>query len=348
MRTSEGHLHVVILFLIFVFSLLAFISYTRINQADTELNPIVIKTKEVAKEPFSFTAAGDFDDNDQASATLTAIGNQKSNFTLALGDLGYVGNGNEAKWCDFVHERVGTDHPFQIVAGNHDDGGKDGDITEYAKCLPNKLPDVSGEYGLEYFFDYNNLARFIMISPDIDTYGFSYKNGSEHMNWLVDKINGARAKKLDWVVVGMHKNCITPGEKTCEIGDELLNKLVDMKVDIILQGHEHSYFRSKQLALNEDTCPAIIINSFNESCITGSGDSLPKGEGSIIVISGAAGRILRNLNFDDPEFNYFDSVNGRNSGKSYGYSSFDVAESKITAKFKAVTGNFSDLFEISK
>ena len=111
---------------------------------------------------FSFAAAGDFDSTDEASAVLNAIGADDLDFTLALGDLGYVGNGNEQVWCDFVTSRIGESHPFQLVAGNHDDGTSDGDIASYAQCLLNRIDGVVGEYGIEYYFDYQALMRVIM------------------------------------------------------------------------------------------------------------------------------------------------------------------------------------------
>jgi hypothetical protein len=260
--------------------------------------------------------------------------------------LGYVGLGNEAEWCKLVKDRVGKKHPFELVAGNHDDGSRDGDIREYAKCLPDRLGNINGDYGIEYYFDYNKVARFIMISPDIDNYGFSYTNGSKHLKWVVDRVNEARKSSIEWIVVGMHKNCITPGDKECEISDDLLNKLVELKVDLILQGHEHSYFRSKQLALNAESCPAIVINSFNESCISDSDNKLEKGEGTVIVISGAGGRRQRNVNFQDAEFNYFKAVSGANSNESFGFSLFEISDSGLNASFVPAIGKFKDSFSI--
>ena len=243
-------------------------------------------------------------------------------------------------------ERVGADHPFQLIAGNHDDGESEGDIAEYVKCLPNKISDVVGNYGAEYYFDYNNLARFILISPDIDNYGYDYVEGNEHLQWVKDTVNDARAKNIKWVILGMHKNCITPGEKTCEIGDDLLNAAVGLKIDIVLQGHEHAYFRSKQLALNPDDCPAIIVNEFNESCISTSSNEMKQGAGTVIVISGAGGYQLRNVNLADTEYNYFSAFNGANTGNSYGFSRFTVDEKAIDASFVPAIGDFTDSFSI--
>lgn len=301
----------------------------------------------VSDSGFSFSAAGDFDSTEEAKSVLDAIGNNGGEFTLALGDLGYVGNGNEEKWCAFVLSSIGNDHPFQLIAGNHDDGSKDGDIKAYIECLPSKMSDTVGEYGIEYYFDYNNLARFIMISPDIDNYGYDYIDGSENLKWVESTIAEARDNGIEWIILGMHKNCITPGQKTCEIGEDLLNVAIKNGVDIILQGHEHGYFRSKQIKLNEKSCPAIIVNNFNQSCISNENSNFNKGDGTIIVISGAGGRKLRDVNPRDSEVDYFESLNGANLGSSYGYSLFDVSENKITSSFMPTEGSFTDFFVIN-
>ena len=328
---------------------LLYFAYSRIQTKDdssiVEPNITPAVTKEEDKS-FVFTAAGDFKNESNADAVLRAIGAAKSDFTLALGDFSYAGNGSEPAWCNFVTERVGKEHPFQLIAGNHDDGEFEGDISEYIKCLPNKLDDVVGNYGTEYYFDYNGLARFILISPDIDNYGFDYVEGNEHLQWVKDAVNEARAKNIQWVVLGMHKNCITPGEKTCEIGEDLLNTAVELKIDIVLQGHEHAYFRSKQLALNPETCPAILINEFNESCISTASNDMKKGAGTVIVISGAGGYKLRDVNLNDPEYDYFSAINAANVGNSYGFSRFSVEKDSVRASFVPAIGEFTDSFTI--
>lgn len=296
---------------------------------------------------FKFTALGDISSSKNANQVLTKLGKTKNDFTLALGDLGYDGNGTEEKWCDFVKDKIGNKHPFQLIAGNHDDGSGDGNILEYRKCLPNKINDVKGKYGIEYYFDHKKLARFILISPDIDNYGFDYKAGSEHYNWLSKTIDSARGKNIPWIIVGMHKNCITIGEKTCEIGGDLLDLLVKKKVDLVLQGHEHGYMRSKQLSLSRG-CPSIVINSTNLKCIKKSGNTFKKGAGTIITVSGAGGKTLRDINLNDPEKGYFQNWNGSNIGDAYGFSMFNISKNRLISEFVPAINDYTDSFTITK
>ena len=43
-------------------------------------------------------------------------------------------------WCDFVTSRVGAGYPFELVAGNHESNGQNGNINDFSACLPNQLP----------------------------------------------------------------------------------------------------------------------------------------------------------------------------------------------------------------
>src|SRR5207247_10621403 len=49
-------------------------------------------------------------------------------------------------------------------------------------------------------------------------------------------------------VVAMHKVCISVGVMTCEIGQGLLDFLIQKRVDLVIQGHDHDYQRTKQLS----------------------------------------------------------------------------------------------------
>lgn len=190
---------------------------------------------------FVFTAAGDYGSSKDTTATLDLIARSDADFNLALGDLSYA-DVPETEWCDYVRSRVGETFPFQLVAGNHeDDFGEDGHITEFAACLPDKM-DSAGNYPEEYYFDYRGLARFIMISPDltIDEKHYFYGDSNKHYDWLAETIDDARAAGIPWVVVGMHKNCLSVGAYYCNIYQELMSLLVKKKVDLVLHAHDHT------------------------------------------------------------------------------------------------------------
>jgi hypothetical protein len=302
---------------------------------------------------FTFTAAGDYGFNKDSAATLEAISREKPNFHLALGDLKYKNDLSENDWCDFVKSKVGKKFPFQLVAGNHeDDYGEDGRITKFAECLPDRI-GVKGKYARDYYFDYRKLARFIMISPDLTIKGRHYYYGQSNADYkrIAKLIDEARAKNIPWVIVGMHKSCLSMGAYYCRIYADLLNLLVEKKVDLILQAHEHNYQRSKQLSLNA-ACPTIEVDSYSARCVAddGADDVYNKGAGSVFVISGAAGADLYDINLADPEAGYFAKWMGANATPTKGFMRFTVTATQLSAEFinSTSTSTFTDKFTISK
>lgn len=303
---------------------------------------------------FSFAAAGDHAANSRASSSLDLLGASGVNFYLALGDMSYSHLVPESAWCDYVKSHVGANFPFEVLAGNHEDDGPDGLIENFAACLPDRIGNISGEYGKEYYFDYppaDPIARFILVSPNLtfsNGQKYTYTAGTARYNGLADTIDGARIAGLRWVIVGMHENCLTIGTKPCEIGADLLNLLISKKVDLVLQAHDHSYQRSKQFALSP-ACPAVPVGVFNANCIVDDGldDLYTGGNGTVFVINGAFGAELYDLNLLDPEIDYFAKWMGLNANPRFGFMKYTVSDTGISAEFVGSTvGSFTDNFTI--
>ncbi len=302
---------------------------------------------------FVFTAAGDYGSSNDTTATLDLIARSGPSFNLALGDLSYSKTLSEAAWCDYIRSRVGVTFPFQLISGNHeDDYGGDGHINLFAACLPDRI-GITGDYAKQYYFDYQGLARFIMISPDLTINGDHYYYGdtNAHYNWVANAIDGARDSGIPWVIVGMHKSCLSMGPYYCNIYSDLLNLLVDKKVDLILHAHDHSYQRSKQLSTNP-SCPAITIDSFNSHCVVDDGEDniYLKGVGTVSVIVGTAGSDLYDIKVADSEAGYFTRWMGANINPRKGFMRFTVSSREISAEFvgSTTTSDFADNFVIRK
>src|SRR2546427_2879365 len=265
---------------------------------------------------FSFTAGGDIGGNSNTSTALDLIAQSGSQFHLAIGDLSYSEIAPESNWCSYVKSRVGSTFPFELLSGNHEDGGElggqDGLIDNFVQCLPDRL-GAQGTYGKEYYFDYpasSPIARFIMISPGLTfTNGglYDYSAGTAHYNWVSNTIDSARTAGIKWVIVGMHKVCISMGIAPCDIGNDIFNLLVSKKVDLIIQAHDHDYQRSKQLAFNGTTCTAIQAETYNSNCVVNDGSSgvYTQGAGPVAVIVGTVGEGLSTINTSDGDAGYF-------------------------------------------
>jgi len=285
---------------------------------------------------------------------LNAVKTSGVNFFLAVGDLSYSDVKPESAWCDFVKARVGSTFPFELVSGNHEDDGPDGLITRFDDCLPHRLGSLTGTSGKQFYFDYpasNPLARFINISPNLTFPGegtWSYNAGSARYNWTASAIDQARAAGIKWVIVSIHKYCISMVSGSCQIGSDIMNLLIQKKVDLYLQGHDHAFSRGKQLA-HRSGCSAVSPGSFDSDCVADNGSDriYGKGAGTVIVTTGAGGKSIGSVDTNDREAGYFASWMGSNANPTYGFLKITVSNTALTAQFvRASGGSYTDTFTI--
>jgi PKD repeat protein len=303
-------------------------------------------------ESVHFTASGDFAANSNTTAVLNQIADAGSDLHLAVGDFSYGAPGAEQAWCDFVSARVGLGFPFELVSGNHESNGANGAINDFSACMPNQLPGVAGTYGRQYYVDVPQqqpLVRFIMISPGLTFPDgvWSYAAGTPRYQWTAAAIDGARSAGVPWVVVGMHKPCLSVGVYTCESGAELANLLVNKRVDLVLSGHEHLYGRTKQLALG-GSCAALVPEGYNAGCVRDGDNDLSKGAGTVFAIAGTGGQALRDVNTSDAEAPYFASYSGLNANPAHGNIDVRATPTTLSAQFTPISGgSFTDAFTIT-
>lgn len=313
-------------------------------------------------QSFSFTAVGDYGHSRTTAATLRAIAATKPTFHLALGDLSYDSSAPERDWCRFVRENVGPDLPFELLTGNHEDfdldpaNGLGGNIDNFASCLPNKMDGLQGTYGRDYSFDYppvSPVARFIMLSPEVTFESGTYQDyspGADGYNWVSSAIDDGRLSGINWFVAAMHVNCITMGVNSCsEQSQYVMDLLLAKRVDLIVQGHDHDYQRSKQIAAPTATCARIQPKAFEPGCTLDDGESgtYARGQGSVLVIVGTGGAGLSMVNPDDPDAAYFARWMGRGVGSVFGFLHVDLSSARLSASFVPTSpGNFSDAFAI--
>jgi len=271
-------------------------------------------------------------------------------FFLALGDLSYNSTpGSEPSWCNFINWslRKPATFPFEIVSGNHESNGPEGYINNFVKCEPNKIPGINGTYGKEYFFDYPSsspLARVILISPALSFSSgawWSYTGNSTHEHWLLGAIDSARAQAIPWVIVGMHKVCLSVGPMQCEISQELMDLLLEKKVDLVLQAHDHTYQRSKQLscALREVGMP---------NCIANGQSPYVRGAGTVFSVCGVLGQWPWTVHpVTDDEAAYFAaSMGGNTPGMGNGFCRITLTASTLSMN-TMFSGTYADSFTIA-
>lgn len=310
---------------------------------------------DVGTPQFSFAAAGDIGATRDTARSLGRLDASDARFFLALGDLDYDQTSSDRAWCRYVKSRLprkGARFPFQLLVGNHEsDDGADGHIRRHAGCLPDRL-DSRGKYGRQYSFDYpraNPFATFVMIAPNllVDGHRYRYDAGTSDRRWLVRQIDNARARGSQWIVVGMHYNCLSTGEthRGCQAGHGLLDLLLKKKVDLLLNGHNHIYERGKQLALSGD-CPQIPRGEYDSACVVDSGSDgqYRKGAGMVQVTAGRFGGRPQGLDPDDPDAPYFAMA----AAGTTGFVKYTLSRDTLVARYIASSGSVSDSFTISR
>ncbi|SDP74598.1 PKD repeat-containing protein [Pedococcus dokdonensis] len=300
-----------------------------------------------------FSAAGDFSAGASATSVLNLIGSLDNDFHAALGDMSYGTTGAEDAWCNLVKAGVGEGYPFELVSGNHESNGQNGNINDFSACLPNQLPGLKGTYGRQYYVDVPAnapLVRYVAVSSGIPftTGTKSYASGTPEYAWTSAAIDGARAAGIPWVVVGNHTPCVSLGEYACEMGSDLANLLLAKKVDVVLTGHEHIYQRTKQLTTRTG-CATLVPGTFNATCVVDSDNDLAAGAGTVFATVGTGGINQRNVNTTDPEAGYFAAYAGLNVNSTFGVLDFSLTSDVLTATFRRASGGtFSDAFTITK
>jgi calcineurin-like phosphoesterase family protein len=334
------------------FLVLVFVLALSIGTNKSQKTPAQPKNE---KPLFTFATAGDLGSSPNTKLVLKQIKNSRADFALALGDLSYSTTPTEQGWCDFVASIVGKNYPFMLVTGNHDTdeplrpGEYKDDIGKYEACLPNRMQNLVGKYSQQYYFDYKGVARFIQIAPDmeVDGHHYRYTSGDADYKWLTKTINDARGDNIPWVIVSMHKNCVSAGIKACEIGEDLFNLLVKSNVSLILQGHDHNYQRSKPFKLNSK-CKSINKAKVNTNCVRNVANTYSQASGTTVVINGTGGMSLYNVSVNEPVMSYFAKVHAANLSPAYGAFVVSVYGDKLQLKFIDTNGAVQDSFQITK
>ena len=300
------------------------------------------------------TAAGDHGGrNSRGGQTLNLLASVAPDAHLALGDLSYSELEPESAWCDWVVNGDPSEGvsgvgsiPVQLVGGNHEEDTRaDGFIRAFAECLPDRLRSV-GDYGVEYYSDIEGLVRVIMIAPDITVDGEYYDYGSgAHRAWLEQAVSGARLAGIPWVVVGMHKVCVTTGTKVCEIGESVMDWLLAPgRADLVLQGHDHGVQRSHQLR-------CVDVDTTATDCLVDTDGAHSKGDGGVILIGGTFGRSARSHDPNDSEAGYFAAVlpdEASSSDEQQGVWQLDFTPTSLSGRWVGSTSPYRDEFAVSR
>ena len=175
---------------------------------------------------------------------------KRPNLGLGLGDIVYPDGESELVDDNFFtpFQDVFANTPFFPVPGNHDHKSKLSENFKQEWMLPG-----NEQY---YSFDFAN-THFIGLDSGDD---FGFTNCDEQMEWFENDLLCAQSK-YDWIIVFLHHHGITCSYK----GDEndvlrIYPLLAKYNVDLVLNGHIHSYERLKPM----DSL-GMVIPEFNNT-----------------------------------------------------------------------------------
>lgn len=186
-------------------------------------------------------------------------------FILSAGDN--VDNGKSfLQYVWLLDRQVSTwaNNTHVTVAGNHEDNHFD---------ITDNMATPSGatvqETGLYYSYDYLN-THFVLL----DTNDLSADNNlsETQYNWLEDDLDKANGNEdVTFIIVVMHKGPYTAGSHAFDsdviaLRQQLTPLFYNYEVDLVLQGHDHTYSVSEYLDDSGET--AEVSYNYDGSVVT--------------------------------------------------------------------------------
>jgi predicted phosphodiesterase len=220
-----------------------------------------------ASQAFSFLAMADSRDGMAVWTQITNLANsKKADFTIFTGDIITDATDN-SQWDAWFNSSALflQNNTVYFCEGNHE-------ASDTAKFQNNFImPEVAGSR-LYYSFTYGD-AIFICLNTEQIT--------ADEYNWLLSELQVNQSKK--WKVVYFHRPFFSIGPHAGEMNSYLSSWWTAFDtygVDLIINGHDHMYERSKPL--NYSVSPSAPVSTY------GSGP----GQGRCEIVCGGAGAPL--------------------------------------------------------
>jgi hypothetical protein len=279
---------------------------------------------------WNFAAVGDWSCNSTALATVSNIASKDPELVLSIGDFSYKATAD--CWFDIIEP---IESKMKIVIGNHDD------------ITTTLLNRYMNHFNLEkqyYSFNYQNV-HFVAMSTELP-----FLTGSDQYNFVRnDLINATSDPNIDWIVVFVHRTMYTepwPHGSLTTFRNTYHYLFDNYDVDLVLQGHVHSYQRSYPLMYNcTDPTRPIIVNNDTRS--------YENPEGQIYVTVGTGGADLDDTFQKQAETLANDTDHEIITRSTFGALNIDVMDDQrgkkiLSSKFIANNGTVIDQFNITK
>ncbi|WP_446039298.1 fibronectin type III domain-containing protein [Streptomyces sp. SID1121] len=200
----------------------------------------------------------------QDTVDVATSANPNAELLVSGGDQVETAN-NESQWNSFLAPDKLRSYPWAATIGNHDVGGKAYEQhfstpnTDRSAPLYSNGNPASNTSGGDYWYIYKDV---LFIDLNSNSYATSQGGGGDaaHLAYVTDIINkhGSEAK---WKVLTYHHSIYSPADHAKDSDNKA--RRVDfpttfskLGVDLVLQGHDHSYSRSYLIKNGEKADPA--------------------------------------------------------------------------------------------
>ena len=228
----------------------------------------------------------------QDTLNVSLAANPDAELLVSGGDQVETAN-TETQWNAFLASDKLRQYPWAATIGNHDVGGKAYDQHFWTPNTDRSAPFYSGnantQSGGDYWYVYKDVL-FIHLNSN------AYDNGSDaaHVGYVrsVVEAHGAEAK---YTVLVYHHSIYSPAAHADD-GDNQVRRrdfptaFSKLGVDLVLQGHDHSYSRSYALK-NGQKAKADEQPGANQ---------VAKGPGGVIYVTGNSASGSKYYDLHDP------------------------------------------------
>jgi hypothetical protein len=181
---------------------------------------------------------------DTLNVSLAA--NPRAELLVSGGDQVETAN-TETQWNAFLAPDKLRQYPWAATIGNHDVGGKAYEQHFWTPNTDRSAPFYNGDAatrsGGDYWYMYKNVL-FI----DINSNAYATGSDAAHVGYISDvvKAHGAKAK---YTVLVYHHSIYSPADHANDSDNQQRRQdfpaaFSRLGVDLVLQGHDHSYSRS--------------------------------------------------------------------------------------------------------
>ncbi|WP_329174448.1 metallophosphoesterase family protein [Streptomyces sp. NBC_01477] len=200
----------------------------------------------------------------QDTLDVSLAANPNAELLVSGGDQVESAN-TETQWNAFLAPDKLRQYPWAATIGNHDVGGKAYEQhfstpnTDRSASLYSNGKPTSDTSGGDYWYIYKDV---LFIDLNSNSYAASQGGGGDaaHIGYVTDVINqhGSEAK---WKVLVYHHSIYSAADHAKDSDNKV--RRVDfpttfskLGVDVVLQGHDHSYTRSYEIKNGEKANPA--------------------------------------------------------------------------------------------